>query len=71
MAELLDLFRAGDVEDQGIVLRPSLGLKNLQNRLFIQSVGSQTIDRLRGDGYQASGSDNIGRDGRGIRVCGG
>ena len=41
------------MEDQGVVLGAALGLKYFGNGIFIQAVGSQAVDSLRGDGHQA------------------
>ena len=68
MAELLDLFRAGDVENQWIVLGPPLGFKNLCNGLFVQTVGTQAVNRLGGNGYQSAALDDLRRDCRRLRI---
>ena len=60
MAEPLHFLGLGHVEDQRIVLGATLGLKDFQNGVFVQSVGTQAIDRLRGDCHQAAVSNNGG-----------
>ena len=60
VAEPLHFLGLGHVEDQGIVLRATLGLKNFQNGVFVQSVGTQAIDRLRGDCHKTAVSNNGG-----------
>ena len=60
-----------DVQNQGIVLGTALGFENFRNGVFVQTVGAQTVDSLRGDGYQFSVHDQIGRGGSGDGVrCG-
>ena len=49
------------MDDEGVVLRTALGLENLMNRSLVQRVGAQTVNRLRGDGYQSSLPQNIRR----------
>lgn len=44
----------GDVEDQGVVLRTALGLKNMPHRFRVEAIGPQAVDRLRGDAQQAA-----------------
>ena len=54
VAEFLDLRQLGDMEDQGVVLGTALGLEDSGNSLFVQAVGAQTVDGLRGDGHQTA-----------------
>ena len=60
MAESLHFLWLGHVEDQGIVLGAALGLKNFQDGVFVQAVGAQAVDRLRGDCHQTAVSNNGG-----------
>ena len=43
-----------NVQDQGVVLRATLGLEDAAHRVLVQAVGSQTVHRLRGDPQQAA-----------------
>ena len=52
VAELLHLAGIPDVQNQRIILRPALGLKNLRHGGFVQAVGSQTVNGLRGNRHQ-------------------
>ena len=67
LAEPLHFLRLRHMENQRIVLGTTLGLEDFQNRLFIQAVGAQTVDRLRGDGHQAAVLDDGGGNFRGFR----
>ena len=40
---------AGNMKDQGIILRAALGLKNMQYRCFVKGIGAKTVHRFRGD----------------------
>ena len=51
------------MKDQGIVIGPALGLKNAADGISVQTVGAQTIDRLRGNGHQASLPQQLGGGG--------
>ena len=55
------------MQNQGIVLGTTLGLEDFQDCLFVQAVGTQTVDRLRGDGHQTALSDNMRGNFRGFR----
>ena len=70
VAEQLNLLRAGDVQDQGVVLGTALGFENLGNSSFVQTVGAQTVDGLRGNGNQSALHDDIGGNGRSLRILG-
>lgn len=50
-----------NMEDQGIILRPALGLEDVGHRLRVQAIGAQAIDRLRGDSQEASPADDLRR----------
>ena len=49
----------GNMNNQRIVLGPALGFIDLPAGGFIESVGSQAIDRLRGDAQKSAGSDDL------------
>ena len=59
-AEVPQLDRIVDVQNQRIVLGPALGQKDLLHRLRIQSVGSQTVNRFGGDAHQTARPDQLG-----------
>ena len=59
------------MQDQGIVLGTALGLKDLSNGFFVQTVGAQTVDGFRGDGHQTAAFDNFRRGYGRHRVPGG
>ena len=58
------LLGAGNMDDEGIVLGPALGLKDPLHRGAVQSVGPQAVHRLRGDAQQAAPAENLRRLGR-------
>ena len=58
------------MENQGIVLGTTLGLKNFNNRLLVQSVGTQAVDGFRGDCHQTALFDDVCRNLRGFRGSG-
>ena len=68
MAKKLDLLRTGDVQNQGIVLGTALGFEAFGNGIFVQTVGTQTLDSLRGNGYQFAGFDQICGNNGGVYV---
>ena len=45
-------LRAGDMDDQGIVLRAALGHKDLLHSLAVAGIGSNAVNRLGGQGHQ-------------------
>ena len=45
-------FRAGDMDDEGIVLRTSLRHKDLFDRLAVACIGSNAVNRLGGQCHQ-------------------
>ena len=59
MAEILNLSWVSHMEDQGVVLGTALGLKDLGYRFFIQTVGTKTVDCLRGNCYKAATADDF------------
>ncbi len=71
MAKKLDLFRAGNVKDQGIVLGTALGFEDFGNGFFVQAVGSQTVDSLRRNGHQFTGADHFRCDMWSLCILGG
>ena len=68
MAELLHLLCIPDVQNQGVILRPPLGLKNLRYGAFIQAIGAQTINRFGGNRHQLSPADQLSGDSRRLIV---
>ena len=66
VGKIHDPLRAVHMQDQGIVLGPALCRKDLGHCLFIQSVGAQTVNRLRGDSHQAAVFDDFRGNFRGI-----
>ena len=54
---------AGDMDDEGIVLGPALGLEDPLHRGAVQGVGPQAVHRLRGDAHQAAVPQDLGRCG--------
>ena len=59
--EVLHLGQFGDVHDEGVVPRPSLGLEDAGHGFPVQSVRGETVDRLRGDGHQFARSEQFAR----------
>ena len=45
-------LRAGDVDDQGVILRAALGHKDFCHSFPIAGIGCDAVDRLRGQGHQ-------------------
>ena len=70
MAVSCQLFCAGDMDDERVVLGTALGEKDFRHRLLIHGVGAQTVDRLRRDGDQAACADDLRRLGDGCGVAG-
>ena len=68
VGEILHLNGIRHMEDQGVVLGTALGDEDLGNGVFIQTVGTQTVDRLRGDGHQASLTQNFCRHVAGLHI---
>jgi len=52
LQEPIGLAGRGDVEDARIAERPALGLEDAEHRLRIEAIGSEAVDRLRGEGHQ-------------------
>ena len=51
------------MQNKGIVLRSSLGLKDMQHRILIEGIGAQTVDRLRRNAQQTAVFQNGSRFG--------
>lgn len=47
-------LRAGDMDDQGVVLRAALGHKDLCDCRAVACIGGNAVDRLGGQGYKLS-----------------
>ena len=58
MAVQLQPVRTGDMEDQGIVLRTALCLKNMEDRCLVKGVGAQSIYRFGRDPQQPAVAEN-------------
>ena len=71
MAKKFDLLRAGDMQNEGVVLRPALSQEDFGDCVFIQTVGPQAVDRFRGDGHQLTTANDFRRDGGGICILSG
>ena len=56
------------MDNQRVELGPVLGGKDLGNRLFVQRIGAQAVDGLRGEGRDISGPEPFGRVQNGPRV---
>ena len=54
MGEQLHLNGVRHMEDQGIVLGTALGDEDFRNGAFVQTVGTQTVDRLRRDRHKTA-----------------
>ena len=70
MAEVLHLLHPRHMKDQRVILRASLGLKDFQHCIGVQTVGAQTINRLRGDAQKAAGADDLRCGVQGFRRLG-
>jgi hypothetical protein len=63
------LGRVGQVDDQGVEGRPRLGLEDPGDRIGIEGVGPQAVDRLGGKGDEPTvleGGRRFGDRARGI-----
>ena len=60
MAVQLQPVRTGDMEDQRIILRTALCLKNMENCCLVKGVGSQSIYRFGRDPQQPAVAENGG-----------
>ena len=58
MAVQLQPVSTGDMEDQGIVLRTALCLKNMEDRRLVKGVGAQSIYRFGRDPQQPAVAEN-------------
>ena len=54
---------AGDMDDQGVVLRAALGHKDLCDCRAVARIGGNAVDRLGGQGYQLPSAQQISRFG--------
>ena len=61
VGEFLNLFGTGNVQDQGIILGTAFGLKNFHNGVFVQTVGTKTVDRFCGNCHQTAVFNDICR----------
>ena len=59
MTEFFNFGGLCHMKDQGIVLWTSLCLKDLNNRLLVQPIGAQAVNRFRGNGHQAAPADDV------------
>ena len=57
------IVRAGDMDDQGVVLRAALGHKDLCDRRAVARIGGNAVDRLGGQGHQLPSAQQISRFG--------
>ena len=55
------LLKLCNMNNQGIVLRSSLCLKNPSNRLSVQCIGAQPVDCFRGNGNQTAFPQDLAR----------
>ena len=62
MAETLHFLRFRHMEDQGVILGTALCRKDSGNGVFIQAVGPQTVNRLRGNRHQLALADQRSSD---------
>ena len=53
-------LRPRNVDNQGIILRTSLGFKDFADSVLVQSVCTQTVDGFRRNTDQASLPQNVG-----------
>ena len=60
MAIVLQLRRICNVQNQRVVLRTSLGCEDAANRLRVQGICTQAVDRLRGDAQKTAVSQDFG-----------
>ena len=66
--EAVQHLRAGDVDDEGIVLRASLRHKDLAHGLAVAGVGRDAVDRLGRQGYQLALPQKLGCAGNALCV---
>ena len=69
MAVQLQPVHTGDMEDQGIVLRTALCLKNMENRRLVKGIGAQSIYRFGRDPQQSAVAENGGGFCNGGVIC--
>ena len=58
--QALGRFRTGHVEDHRTGAGPTLGGVDPRHGLGVEAVGTQAVDRLRGEGHQATGTQQSG-----------
>ena len=46
------------MQDEGVILRATLGGEDASYRLRVQTIGPQAVDRLRGDAHQSAGAED-------------
>ena len=51
--------RVGDMQDERVILRAALGLKNVPHGVRVQSVRAEAVDRLGRDGEQPAAAQNV------------
>ena len=60
MTEPLHFGLLSHMENQGVVLRPTLSRKNTGHRRFIQAIGTQPVYGFCGDSHQTAPADDSG-----------
>ena len=66
--EAMQHLGAGDMDDEGIVLRTSLRHEDLAHGLTVAGVGRDAIDRLSGQSHQLAPPQKLGGAGNALRV---
>ena len=56
------------MDDEGVVLRTALGLKDVPHGLAVEGVRTQTVDRLRRDADEPAAAENVGGRLGGLRI---
>ena len=59
VANLPDILRLGHMENQWVILGTALGLKDFQDGITVQTIGSQPVNRLCGQSHQAAVFENL------------
>ena len=70
MAELLHLLCVPDMQNQRVILRPSLGFKYFRHSSFIQPIRAQAVNRLRRNRHQLTLPNQLSGNGRRLRIQG-
>ena len=68
MAVPLEPRGVRNVDDEGVVLRTALGLKDVPHGLAVEGVRTQTVDRLRRDADEPAAAENVGGRLGGLRI---